>query len=86
MEWISVNDDLPKEKASVFNKFYGSDKWSRAMWRTESDKVLVAVTLPDFSRRVTVGSLRDGSWRCTISSTLNPVVTHWMLLPELPET
>ena len=83
--WISVKDRLPVETHSMFYSFYGSQKWSNAMWREQSDKVLVTVAFKDGTKIVTTGKTLDGVWNTTFSRTLEPVVTHWMPLPEPPE-
>lgn len=83
--WTSVKDGLPVETHSIFYPFYGTKKWSRSMWREQSHKVLVTVAFKDGSRTVTTGETHDGVWNTTISRTLEPVVTHWMPLPEPPK-
>ena len=80
--WISVKDRLPVETHSIFWFWYGKKEWSKAMWREQSDKVLVTVAFKDGTRTVTTGETHDGVWNTTISRTLEPVVTHWMPLPS----
>ena len=84
-EWISVKDRMPTETHSMFYKFYGTPKWRNAMWREESDNVLVAITFEDGSRFVTSGYTQDGRWSTGISKILQYTVTHWMPLPTPPE-
>lgn len=80
--WISVKDGLPKEHDSIFaDRSY----FSKHMWTKESDNVNVYVKFPDGTGRVTEGRLQDGQWWTRISPVLNPVITHWMPLPELPK-
>ena len=83
--WISVKDRMPAETHSLFWPWYGKKKWSNAMWREQSDKVLVAVAFNDGTRFVTTGETHDGKWHTSISRTLNPVVTHWRQMPEPPK-
>lgn len=83
--WISVKDRLPVETHSIWYPFYGTKKWSNAMWREQSDKVLVTVAFKDGTKIVTTGETHDGVWNTTISRTLEPVVTHWQAMPEPPE-
>jgi len=83
--WISVNDRLPVETHSIFFPLYGKQKWSSAMWKEQSDKVLVTVAFKDGTKLVTTGETHDGVWHTSISRTLEPEVTHWMSLPELPK-
>ena len=84
-KWISVEDRMPAETHSMFFKFYGTPKWRNAMWREESDDVLVAITFEDGSQFVTSGYTQDGKWSTGISKILQYTVTHWMPLPEPPE-
>jgi len=83
--WISVKDRLPTETHSIFFPWYGKQKWSSAMWKEQSDKVIVAVAFKDGTRIVTTGETHDGVWHTSISRTLEPEVTHWMPMPGLPE-
>ena len=84
-DWISVKDRLPEEHESIFHKFLGTPRWSSAMWKQESDKVLVCVSFPDGTSVVTTGRLHDSDWVTTVGRTLPQTVTHWMPLPEPPE-
>ena len=84
-QWISVKDRMPVELHSLFWPWYGKKQWSNAMWREQSDKVLVTVVFKDGTRLVTTGETHDGVWHTPISRTLDPIVTHWMQFPELPE-
>lgn len=83
--WISVKDRLPSEHESIFAKMYGTDKWNSAMWRMESDRVLVTIQFPDGTRTVDKGKLQDGIWRTGVSPVLPQEVTHWALWPEPPK-
>ena len=83
--WISVKDRLPEETPSFFCRFLGMDLWKDSMWKMDSKPVLVAVTFPDGTGTVTTGSTHDGVWCTRIPPTLDPVVTHWMPMPERPE-
>ena len=83
--WISVKDRMPAETHSMFYKFYGTPKWRNAMWREESDLVLVAVVFDDGTRYVSMGRTHDGEWNTNISKVVHNTATHWMPLPEPPE-
>ena len=82
--WISVKDRLPEEHESIFYKLLGTTKWSNAMWKQESEKVLVYVSFPDGTGIVTTGCLHNSDWITTVSKALPQTVTHWMPLPEPP--
>ena len=81
-QWISVNDDLPKEHDSIFANH---THLSKHMWAKESDNVIVYVRFPDGTGRSTEGRLQDGKWWTRVSPMLEPVVTHWMQMPEPPK-
>lgn len=83
--WISVKDRIPEEHESIFYKLLGTPKWSNAMWKQESEKVLVYVSFPDGTGVVTTGCLHNSDWMTTVSKTLPQTVTHWMPLPEPPK-
>lgn len=83
--WTSVKDRLPEEHPSMFYQLYGTEKWNRAMWRTESDRVLVTIKFPDGTRTVDKGKLQNGAWRTGVSPVLPQEVTHWALWPEPPK-
>lgn len=83
--WISVKDRLPEEHESIFHKLLGTPKWSSAMWKQESDKVLVCVSFSDGTSVVTTGCLHNSDWVTTVSKALQQTVTHWMPLPQLPK-
>lgn len=84
-KWISVKDRLPEEYESIFHKLLGTPKWSNSMWKQESEKVLVYVSFPDGTGKVTTGCLHNSDWITTVSKTLPQTVTHWMPLPEPPK-
>lgn len=84
-QWISVKDRMPAETHSMFFKLYGTPKWRDAMWKEESDNVLVAISFEDGSQFVTSGYTQDGKWHTGISKMLPYTVAHWMPLPEPPE-
>lgn len=83
--WISVKDHLPKEHPSIFAPFYGTDRWNSAMWRNESDRVLVTIRFPDGTRTVDKGKLQNGIWKTGVSPVLPQEVTHWAVWPEPPK-
>lgn len=84
-KWVSVKDRMPTEHISIFWPLYGRKEWNNAMWREQSDKVLMTVAFEDGTRLVTTGETHDGEWNTSISKTLNPIVTHWTPLPEPPK-
>ena len=83
--WISVEDKLPEQHESIFARWYGTEKWSKAMWLMASDLVIVAIRFKDGTGTVRTGDLRDGVWYTSVARSLEPVVTHWMPFPEPPK-
>lgn len=83
-EWIPVSERLPEEKESMFEKWYGTDRWLPGMFRTVSDEVIVATVYNDGSSKVQAMRTLDGEWSgCRVFKNLK--VTHWMPMPELPK-
>lgn len=85
VKWVSVKKKLPDEHPSIFAPWYGTAKWNEAMWRTESERVLVAIKFSDGTRTVDKGKLQEGKWRTGVSPVISQEVTHWALWPEPPE-
>lgn len=61
-EWIPVSERLPEEHDRIFAKLYGTDKWSNALWRTQSKEVLVTIEYEDGVRTVKSSHTTDGKW------------------------
>ena len=61
-EWIPVTERMPEEHGSIFAKLYGTDKWSNALWRTQSKEVLVTIEYEDGVRTVKSSHTTDGKW------------------------
>ena len=80
-EWISVKDNMPKEHDSIFKKFKNTPHWKEGMFEKTSDMVNVSVTFENGKRKTYTASTVDGKWR-GIPIAGNPVVTHWMPIPE----
>lgn len=85
--WISVKDDMPKEHPSIFEPWYGGSRWTKAMWRKESDNVLLAYKTPDTGAYVIKeGRTHDGKFYSgNITLDRDCEVTHWMEMPKPPK-
>lgn len=79
-QWISIKDRLPDEHDASL--FANNPHLRECMWAKESDYVIVYARFPDGTGRSTEGRLQDGKWWTRISPALEPMVTHWMPLPE----
>ena len=80
-EWIPVSERLPEEHDSIFAKLYGTDKWSDALWRTQSKEVLVTLEYEDGIRTVKSSHTTDGKWSIEKKTTLSKFkVVAWMEL------
>lgn len=85
-DWISVKDRLPEEKASIFAKLKGTDKWHKSMFEGMSDKVNVMLELEDGSIICDTSYTVDGRWMCEKERILAKVkVIAWKPLPEVSE-
>lgn len=83
MNWINVKDDMPPEKDSIFAKYYGTDKWTPAMFKKASEDVLVTIEFDDGKRITSVSHTNDGIWSWNfVFSSLKAKVLFWALMPE----
>ena len=83
-EWISVTDEMPEERDSIFSKLKGTDKWKPAMFEKRSEDVRVVVVFEDGTRMVDHAHTIDGKWDVE-KHPPKRTVTHWMPNPELPD-
>lgn len=82
-EWIPASERLPREHDSIFAKLYGTDKWSNALWRTQSKEVLVTIEYEDGVRTVKSSHTSDGKWVLEKRAKLNKCkVVAWKPFPE----
>lgn len=82
-EWIPVSEKLPDEHESLFAKFYGTDKWNDALWRTQSMEVLVTIEYEYGTRSVISSYTTDGKWEIEKRVKLRKCkVVAWMPLPK----
>lgn len=82
-EWIPASGRLPREHDSIFAKLYGTDKWSNALWRTQSKEVLVTIEYEDGVRTVKSSHTTDGKWVLEKRAKLNKCkVVAWKPFPE----
>lgn len=84
-QWIPVTELLPEEHDSIFNLFHGTPRWTKEMFRTLSDIVLVVIVFEDGSKAVKFANTEDGKWNIRKYYRAQEV-THWMPLPEPPAT
>ena len=83
LEWIPVSEKLPVEHDSIYAKFYGTDKWNDAFWRTRSKEVLVTIEYEDGTRIVESSHTTDGKWWIEKKTTLSKFkIVAWMPLPN----
>lgn len=82
-EWIPISERLPGEHESLFAKFYGTDKWNDALWKTQSIEVLVTIEYEGGIRSVASSYTTDGKWEIEKRVKLKKCkVVAWMQLPE----
>ena len=83
-QWISVKKEMPRENDSIFKKWKNTDKWEKGMFERVSDYVNVTVKFSDGSKKTYTAFTKDGEW-ANLPEFGNPIVTHWMRLPEPAE-
>lgn len=80
-EWIPVSEKLPEEHDSIFAKLYGTDKWTSALWRTTSNRVIATIKYNDGTVIVKEAFTHDGEWTVEKRNT-NCKVIAWIPFPE----
>lgn len=83
MKWIPVTERLPKERDSIFARYYGTKEWLPTMFQKVSNDVIACIKYENGETVVNTMRTTDGEWR--IRSIYKGEVTHWMPLPEPPK-
>lgn len=81
LEWIPVTERMPEEHDSIFAKLYGTDKWTSALWRTTSNRVIATIKYNDGTVIVKEAFTHDGEWTVEKRNT-NCKVIAWMPFPK----
>jgi len=55
-------EDLPEERESIFNKFFGTDRWREAMFRRISDDVITKIVFDDGTCKTCLSHTTDGKF------------------------
>ena len=79
--WIPVNERMPEERDSIFAKWKGTERWSKAMFEKKSNEVLATVEYPDGTRVTEATYTIDGEWKMT-AKVLGGIVVSWKPFPE----
>lgn len=68
--WINVADALPLEhNTEMFIQFYGTPRWKKGMWATESNLVKVMIQKSDKSVTTLPHiKIREGKWMLPVNS------------------
>lgn len=81
-QWIPCSERLPKERDSMFARWKGTDKWTKAMFEKRSDTVIATIEYSNGERTVAPAHTTDGKWRCDCIIGDDGEVIAWMPLPE----
>ena len=79
--WIPVTERLPEEEDSIFARYYGTDRWRKAMFRKKSREVIVTSVFEDGELHTEVAHTTDGKWYVGVNVVPRTVIA-WMPLPE----
>ena len=79
--WIPVTEKLPEEEDSIFARYYGTDRWRKAMFRKKSREVIVTSVFEDGELHTEVAHTTDGKWYVGVNVVPRTVIA-WMPLPE----
>lgn len=79
--WIT--EKMPKERESIFAKYYGTPKWKQMMFRTISEEVIVTIEY-EGKRFTDKAHTIDGRWNNDFTRLWgeNAKVVAWMPFPE----
>lgn len=81
-QWIPCSERMPKERDSMFARWEGTDKWTKAMFKKRSDTVIATIEYSNGERTVAPAHTTDGKWRCDCIIGDDGEVIAWMPLPE----
>lgn len=81
-QWIPCSERMPKERDSMFARWKGTDKWTKAMFEKRSDTVIATIEYSNGERTVAPAHTTDGKWRCDCIIGDDGEVIAWMPLPE----
>ena len=79
--WIPVTERLPKEEDSIFARYYGTDRWRKAMFRKKSREVIVTSVFENGELHTEVAHTTDGKWHVGVNVVPRTVIA-WQPLPE----
>ena len=79
--WILCSERLPEEEDSIFARYYGTDRWRKAMFRKKSREVIVTSVFEDGELHTEVAHTTDGKWYVGVNVVPRTVIA-WMPLPE----
>lgn len=79
--WIPVTERLPEEEDSIFARYYGTDRWTKSMFRKKSREVIVTSVFEDGELHTEVAHTIDGEWHVGVNVVPRTVIA-WMPLPE----
>lgn len=82
-DWILCSKEMPEERESIFNRYYGTDKWRQGMFRTCSQYVFVTVErAASGGRHVAIAKTIDGKWKLNYCTCKYDKVIAWLKAPK----
>ena len=79
--WFQCSNRMPEEKDSIFARWKGTNRWTKAMFEKRSDTVIATIEYSDGERAVAPAHTTDGKWRCNSIVENDGEVIAWMPLP-----
>lgn len=79
--WILVEEEMPKERKSIFAKLKNTERWSTSMFEKKSDDVNVTVEYEDGTRGTVTMHTLDGEWKYP-RRIIKQKAIAWQPLPE----
>ena len=81
-KWIPCSERMPEERDSMFARWKGTNKWTKAMFEKRSDTVIATIEYSNGERTVAPARTTDGKWRCDCIIGDDGEAIAWMPLPE----
>lgn len=81
-KWIPCSERMPEERDSMFARWKGTNKWTKAMFEKRSDTVIATIEYSNGERTVAPAHTTDGKWRCDCIIGDDGEAIAWMPLPE----
>lgn len=82
-KWIPCENEMPKERDSLYKKYKDTESWSESMFEKISDVVIVTAIDEEGNSVTHYAYTTDGEWNCELFGINESYrIIAWMPLPE----